>query len=166
MKATALKRKPVDITSELLRIQDKQGILTAEGVLKEAKKKRHPLNSYFDWNDTTAGKRWRVHQANMMIAQAKVTIVDHEETRVHAFVSVKTEEGRQFVYTADAIGDNRLLLQIFDQLNTRIENIQEQLNSMNLLKGTVKKALEVAKKPISKPRAKLKKVTKLKKPKK
>jgi hypothetical protein len=95
----------------------------------------------------------------MLIAQAKVTVVDHEETRVHAFVSVKTEEGRQFVYTADAMGDNRLLLQIFDQLNTRIENIQEQLASMDLLKGAVKKALEVAKKPISKQRAKLKKAS-------
>ena len=152
-------KKRIDITSELLKIQGKQGTLTAEGVLKEAKKKRHPLNSYFDWDDTTAGKRWRVHQANMLIAQAKVTVVDHEETKVHAFVSIKTEEGRQFVYTADAMGDNRLLLQIFDQLNTRIENIQEQLASMDLLKGAVKKALEVAKKPISKQRAKLKKAS-------
>ena len=152
-------KKRIDITSELLKIQGKQGILTAEGVLKEAKKKRHPLHNHFDWDDTTAGKRWRVHQANMLIAQAKVTVVDHEETRVHAFVSVKTEEGRQFVYTADAMGDNRLLLQIFDQLNTRIENIQEQLNSMDLLKGAVKKALETAKKPISKQRAKLKKAS-------
>ena len=152
-------KKRIDITSELLNIQNKHGMLTAEGVLKEAKKKRHPLHNHFDWDDTTAGKRWRVHQANMLIAQAKVTVVDHEETRVHAFVSVKTEEGRQFVYTADAMGDNRLLLQIFDQLNTRIENIQEQLASMDLLKGAVKKALEVAKKPISKQRAKLKKAS-------
>ena len=152
-------KKRIDITSELLNIQNKHGMLTAEGVLKEAKKKRHPLHNHFDWDDTTAGKRWRVHQANMLIAQAKVTVVDHEETRVHAFVSVKTEEGRQFVYTADAMGDNRLLLQIFDQLNTRIENIQEQLNSMDLLKGAVKKALETAKKPISKQRAKLKKAS-------
>ena len=152
-------KKRIDITSELLNIQNKHGMLTAEGVLKEAKKKRHPLHNHFDWDDPTAGKRWRVHQANMLIAQAKVTVVDHEETRVHAFVSVKTEEGRQFVYTADAMGDNRLLLQIFDQLNTRIENIQEQLASMDLLKGAVKKALEVAKKPISKQRAKLKKAS-------
>ena len=152
-------KKRIDITSELLRIQDKQGVLTAEGVLKEAKKKRHPLNSYFDWDDTTAGKRWRLHQANMLIAQARVTIVDHEETRVHAFISIKTDEGREFVYTADALGDNRLLLQIFDQLNTRIENIKEQLASMDLLKGAVKKALITAQKPISKQRAKLKKAS-------
>ena len=94
--AKKTKKIKVDVTSELLNIQSKHGMLTAEGVLKEAKKKRHPLHNHFDWDDTTAGKRWRVHQANMLIAQAKVTVVDHEETRVHAFVSVKTEEGRQF----------------------------------------------------------------------
>ena len=32
-------KKRIDITSELLKIQGKQGTLTAEGVLKEAKKK-------------------------------------------------------------------------------------------------------------------------------
>ena len=147
----------VDITEELLKIHTKYGSLTSENVLKEAKKKRHPLHPHFDWDDTEAANRWRVHQSNMMISQARITITDHEEKKVHAFVSVSKQGKREFVYTADALEDKQLLFQIFSQLQSRIENIQDQLESMHMLKGAVKSALKAAKEPISKQAEKLKK---------
>ena len=50
-----------------------------------------------------------------------------------------------------------MLFQIFSQLQSRIENIQDQLESMHMLKGAVKSALKAAKEPISKQAEKLKK---------
>ena len=152
--AKKTKKVKVDVTSELLNIQSKHGMLTAEGVLKEAKKKRHPLHNHFDWDNTKAAKRWRVHQANMLISQATVTLTEHEPKTVHAFVSIKTEEGRQFVHTVDAINDKQILFQIFSQLHTRIKSIEEQLTALNLLKGEVAVALTIAKKPIAKQKEK------------
>ena len=152
--AKKTKKVKVDVTSELLNIQGKHGMLTAEGVLKEAKKKRHPLHNHFDWDNTKAAKRWRVHQANMLISQATVTLTEHETKTVHAFVSIKTEEGRQFVHTVDAINDKQILFQIFIQLHTRIKSIEEQLTALNLLKGEVAVALTIAKKPIAKQKEK------------
>ena len=154
-KKTKAKKVKLDVTSELLNIQSKHGILTAEGVLKEAKKKRHPLHSHFDWEDTTAAKRWRLHQANMLISQATVTLTKHEPKTVHAFVSIKTEEGRQFVHTIDAINNKQFLFQIFSQLHSRIKAIEEQLDSLGLLKGKIAVALTIAKKPIAKQKDKL-----------
>jgi len=151
------KIKRVDITAELVKVRKKQGTLTAKGLLKAAKAKRHPLHACFDWEDTQAAGKWRVHQANLLISQAKVTITANKEKTIHAFVSVKTDKGREFINTVDAIGDGRLLLQIFEQLNSRIENIQEQLSILGLLQGTIEKALITAKAPIAKQRDKLKK---------
>ena len=87
-------------------IQDKYGELTAANVLKEATKKRHPLHNYFDWNETDAAKKWRLHQANKLIVRAKVTITPHEERTVHAFVSINEEDmPARFVHVPDAISD-------------------------------------------------------------
>ena len=147
----------VNLTEELLKIHTKYGSLTSENVLKEAKKKRHPLHPHFDWDDTEAANRWRVHQSNMLISQARITIAEHEEKKIHAFVSINKEGRREFIYTADALEDKQMLFQIFSQLKNRIENIEDQLNSMHMLKGAVKAALIAAKKPISKQTNKLKK---------
>lgn len=149
-------RKPIaDVTEELLKIQKSYGALSAVYVLKEAKKKKHPLHQYFNWNDSSAAKKWRLHQANMLIARAQIIITDHEERTVSAFISVNRNEGRQFVHTAEAINNDELTLQIFTQLESRMESLQDQLQSLNLLKGTSKSALKIAKAPITKKREQL-----------
>ncbi len=81
----------VNVTAELLKIKDKYGSLSAENVVTEAKKKRHPLHSHFDWNDSSAAVQWRLHQARMLIATAKVYVNEHAEETVHAFVSIAEE---------------------------------------------------------------------------
>jgi len=144
-----------DITKELLKIQKTYGTLSASAVLKEAKKKRHPLHPYFNWDDSSAAQKWRLHQANMLITRAQIIITDHEERTVSAFISVNREEGREFVHTAQAVQDSELVLQIFSQLEARMDALQDQLQSLNLFKGVSKTALKVAKKPITKRREQL-----------
>tara|TARA_B100000131_G_scaffold266922_1_gene265036 strand:+ start:12 stop:500 length:489 start_codon:yes stop_codon:yes gene_type:complete len=143
-------RKPkADIRDELLKIRKKYGSLSASAVVTEAKKKRHPLHSFFNWDDTDAAKKWRLHQANMLIVRAKITFTTHEQQTIKVFISVTDEEnGRNFVYTADAVQDKELMLQLFDQLHTRIENIEAQLTALSLLKGATATALKNAKTPI------------------
>ena len=141
----------MDLVQELLSIQDKYGELTAANVLKEATKKRHPLHNYFDWNETDAAKKWRLHQANKLIVRAKVTITPHEEKTVHAFVSINEEDmPARFVHVPDAISDDMLAAQIFEQLENRIERIEMQLMAMKQLQGATKDALKQAKKAIAK----------------
>lgn len=151
-------RKPkADLTKELLKIQKAYGSLSAGLVLKEAKKKRHPLHTYFNWDDSDAAKKWRLHQANMLITRAQITITDHEERTISAFISVNKEEGREFVHTAEAINDDQIALQIFSQLEARIATLQDHLQSLDLLQGISKTALTSAKTPITKRRIQLEK---------
>jgi len=151
-------RKPkADLTEELLKIQSTYGTLSAGLVLKEAKKKRHPLHAYFNWDDTNAAKKWRLHQANMLIVRAQIIITDHEEHTVNAFISINSESGREFVHTAEAINDDQILLQIFSQLEARMNTIEDHLQSLQLLSGTSRKAIESARLPITKKRKQLEK---------
>ncbi len=151
------KKPKADLTEELLKIQSTYGTLSAGLVLKEAKKKRHPLHVYFNWDDSDAAKKWRLHQANMLIVRAQIVVTDHEERTVNAFISVNSEDGREFVHTATAINNDQILLQIFSQLEARMNTIEDHLQSLQLLSGTSRKAIETAKLPITKKRKQLEK---------
>lgn len=151
----------MDLVQELLNIQAKYGELTAANVLKAAKFKKSPLHDYFDWNNDEAAAKWRLHQANKLIVKAKVTITPTEDRTVNAFISVRTTEDgpKQFVHVPDAMSDNMLAAQIFEQLSEKIIKIEEQLMAMQLLYGATKKALKAAKKPIQKQAKSLRKAS-------
>ena len=91
----------------------------------------------------------------MLISRAQITITDHEERTISAFISVNKEDGREFVHTAEAINDDQIALQIFAQLEARIATLQDHLQSLNLLQGVSKTALTSAKTPITKRREQL-----------
>ena len=58
-------------TEALRAIQDEEGRLTPDTVLRAAKNPRHPLHDVFEWNDAKAGHAWRVEQARALIARVR-----------------------------------------------------------------------------------------------
>lgn len=57
-----------DVVIQSLReIEDRNGVLTPEAVVKAAKPKDHPLHDRFEWDDRRAGQKHRLHQARQMI---------------------------------------------------------------------------------------------------
>ena len=87
--------------------------LTVRSVLSDAEDPKSPLHKYFDWDDTEAAKKWRVHQAQRLICAVQVYIPTHkpEHTSVrvrkywrgkpHVYDEVKTvlrkKESREYV---------------------------------------------------------------------
>lgn len=91
----------------LLALYERDGHLTPESVVAEAKKKRSPLHSCFDWDDSTAAHKWRLEQAAFLIRKIKVeyTTPGHETIRVRAFTNImpaaqggEEQTGRAGVY--------------------------------------------------------------------
>ena len=74
--------------AEALRaIQDEEGRLTPDTVLRAAKNPRHPLHDVFEWNDAKAGHAWRVEQARALIARVRLEITESEVVkRIIAYV--------------------------------------------------------------------------------
>ena len=52
----------------------------------------------------------------MLIAKAKVYVSEVSPETVRAFVSLKTDEGRRFVETAEALTDDQISAEFFETL--------------------------------------------------
>lgn len=80
---------------ELMKEKGKTTIKPRE-VLDDAKDKSAPYHDYFDWDDTSAGERYRLTQARHLISSIVIVRVRTEETepiQVRAFVNIIDDEG-------------------------------------------------------------------------
>jgi polyribonucleotide nucleotidyltransferase len=75
-------------------MEEKGKAVTPRDVLDAARPKNNPLHSYFDWNDRTAGEKFRVWQAQSLLRRITVKIVDKKgnETKTRGFVNVTLRE--------------------------------------------------------------------------
>lgn len=73
---------------------EKESELTNYNVLDFAKRNtRSELNKCFEWNDTIAGEKYRLVQANQLLQSISIVISDTEPEEVtKAFVNIKTKE--------------------------------------------------------------------------
>ena len=71
--------------NEILKIKENCG-LTPENVVDAARDKNNPLHDIFEWNNSKAGKQWRLQQARMFINEIKVIIEDKE---IYVYENVK-----------------------------------------------------------------------------
>lgn len=73
-----------EVIEEIVEVQKNYG-LTAENLLKKASKKSSSLYEFFDWDNTSAGEKWRLQQARGIINEVKVIVEDRE---MYAFENV------------------------------------------------------------------------------
>lgn len=88
--------------AELEKIENQHGELTPETVVREAKNKRSPLHSAFEWDDKAAAEQHRLQQARQLIASIEV-IYDHSQEigPSRAFVNVDYDEAGQSYHSTD-----------------------------------------------------------------
>jgi len=60
-------KKSAVIERELDSIYKKHGTVTQKLILDEAQDPNHPLHQYFEWDDSIAAQKFRLHQALQMI---------------------------------------------------------------------------------------------------
>lgn len=73
---------------------EKESELTNYNVVEFAKKNtQSELNKCFEWNDTIAGEKYRLVQANQLLQSISIVISDTEpKETTKAFVNIKTKE--------------------------------------------------------------------------
>lgn len=80
------------------RLEDRDGELTAEAIVEEAKAKDSVLHEDFEWNDKVAGKKYRLHQAKNMYSSlvivSKETDKDNVTYRAYVNVNSGLQKGR------------------------------------------------------------------------
>jgi hypothetical protein len=73
-----------EVIEEVVEVQKTYG-LTAENLLRKASKKSSSLYEFFDWDNSSAGEKWRLSQARSLINEIKIIVEDKE---IYAFESV------------------------------------------------------------------------------
>ena len=73
-----------EVIEEVTEVQRNYG-LTAENLLKKASKKSSSLYGFFDWDNSSAGDKWRLNQARQLINEIKIVVEDKE---MYAFENV------------------------------------------------------------------------------
>jgi hypothetical protein len=88
------------IETELRSIWEDRGRLVAAEVVELAADPGHALHDLFEWDDSEAAARWRVHQAQGMIRSVKISIVTADtptragdDYTIRAWVANRTATG-------------------------------------------------------------------------
>lgn len=76
-----------DIVERIKFLEDKNGRLTPEIVVQDAKNLDSPLHEEFEWNDAKAAAKFRIEQARDLIQRVRVEVKVHEQSiRVPLYV--------------------------------------------------------------------------------
>src|SRR5262245_25054743 len=71
------------------------GRLAPEQVVHAARARAHPLHPLFDWNDGEAARKWRLHQARVLVGSI-VVIVDGAQP-LREYVHVRTGGASEYM---------------------------------------------------------------------
>jgi hypothetical protein len=115
------------IAAELEKIKKAGGgTVSAEKVVEFAKNKKSALHGEFDWSDTEAAHKWRLHQARNLLFRIK--LVDYD-------ASAPREVRKFYSLTSDRISDGggyRDVIDIYNDLvlrNRLIDDVTAELKS-------------------------------------
>ena len=90
----------MDLRDQLQKLYDANQRLTPALVLAEATDPDSPLHALFEWNDSEAAERWRLHQARELIRSVRVVYREADDQdpakSVRAWHAIRTEQG--YVY--------------------------------------------------------------------
>lgn len=116
-----------EVISEVLEVQKTYG-LTAENLLRKASKKSSSLYEFFDWDDSSAGEKWRLGQARQLINEIKIVVEDKE---LYAFesvnVSIKDAEFPSNKMSKFGVREYKPIVEIMDNEDYRNQLIQRAL---------------------------------------
>ena len=75
----------------LSEIQKKEGIITPVIIVKKAKAKKSVLHNYFEWDNSIAGQKYRIHQARSLINHIEVKIIreNKPDEKIKMFHNIK-----------------------------------------------------------------------------
>lgn len=105
------------------------GGVTPEMLLKASRAKRSPLHNQFEWDDSSAGKRFRLYQARQLLGSITIQVEDGR-TREFQNIIVETKQAKtRKYYQLDQILSNedlkkRVLTQVIKQLKTMVKRYQ------------------------------------------
>lgn len=121
-------------------IEKRDGAITPEAVVEEARPEDSPLHDDFEWNDTEAARKFRIDQARKMISLVIRVADDKPPVRGYVNVERGVNKGRymsiqKVVEDGDlwavVLANARRELQIFTSKNRRYKQFAKLIAAMD-----------------------------------
>ncbi|MBS5944936.1 hypothetical protein [Varibaculum cambriense] len=101
------------VEKELRALHSRDGVLTCEAVVREARAKSSPLHDYFTWDDSRAAERYRLIEAGRLIATVRIEYTPKKAAQVvyaPAFIPTGTNsEGKREYFPVEEVTRNDFL---------------------------------------------------------
>jgi len=93
----------------------KREFLTPEAVLEDARKKKSPIHSFFEWDDAVAGEEYRKKQAGHYL-RTVVVIQEEDERPVRAFHVITGEDSERSYQPLEVVlNDAEMMRQVIER---------------------------------------------------
>jgi hypothetical protein len=114
---------PIDaqvVGEELQRIRSLSGKLLPPDVVEESRPRNAPLHPAFEWDDTTAGEKYRVFQARNLIKAVRVVNIETGES-APVFIHIPKANGEQYYQ------DTTVAVQNVDEFVLAVEGLAKKV---------------------------------------
>jgi len=97
----------------LIELRQRQGVLTPQIVVEDARPKNSVLHDRFTWDDAEAAEAYRLDQARDLIRSVRVQYVEHDGqiSSTRAFVNIDRPPKREYV-PVEEVRDDPVLTEI------------------------------------------------------
>lgn len=134
------------LLAHLVSIRDTRGDLNSEIVVEEATDTSHPLHDQFDWNDATAGHKYRLEQAAKMLRTVRITRQESitTPTDLRAFVAVRGADTHRasYVPTEEALADDFTRELVLRQMRREWETLRKRYQHMEEFAAMIAAAIQ------------------------
>ena len=145
---------PAQVVGETLeQIEARSGALHPGAVVDEARPNASPLHPLFEWDDSNAAEKYRLHQARQVISSVVVSRVDNQEVAkpISAFVNIIQNAEHGYVSTVSAMSDDEKRGQILRKAHAdlllwrnKYQALQEFSELFTVIDRVTEAALETA----------------------
>ena len=121
------------VGEHLKTLEAKHGRVTRELLLDSAKHKESPVHSLFEWDDTKAAEKFRLHQATVIICSLRVTAKEEntEPVVVRAYVTADPhQEVSSYFNVHDALKDSTMRKKVLAMARREAEAFRRKYKSL------------------------------------
>lgn len=134
-------------------IEKDYGQLNRENVLESARAADSPIHGLFEWDDSVAAEKYRLHQASVLICNLDVEVVtDDKPITCRAYVDVSESKQGAFVNVETAFkaeeSRNMVIMKALQEL-VAFEKKYKNLNELAELMEVADKTIESLKQKVS-----------------
>lgn len=135
------------IGTRLLEIEARDGTITREAVVREAKKKSSSLHKFFEWDVKKAAEKHWLARAGYLIRSVEVVFEEYEleDLQIRLVHSVRTAKGeREYITTPQALSDVNDRARVLAVITDELRAVRRKAQIFTDLCAAIDKALAAA----------------------